>query len=159
MTGISRRQFLRGNFSAKKAAIRPPWALAEAAFVSACTRCCDCVNACPQHILVIDGNGQPTVDFGRGECTFCGECAEACLPRALYRKESEAPWRLKAHIENNCLARNNVVCRACGDACPVQAIRFRPNIMAAAQPEIEAVICNGCGACYAPCPANAIRLA
>lgn len=159
MTDISRRQFLRGDFSGKKAVIRPPWALAETAFTAACTRCCDCVNACPQHILVVDRNGQPTVDFDRGECTFCGKCAEACQPRALQKKQGEAPWQLKAHIGNGCIARNNVVCRACGDACPVQAIRFRPAVMAAAQPEIEAEKCTGCGACFAPCPVSAIRLA
>lgn len=158
MTNISRRQFLRGDFSAKKTAIRPPWALAETDFLAACTRCRDCVNVCPEHILVFDKGAYPTVDFARGECTFCGKCAEACLPRALQKREGETPWPLKAHIGNSCVARNNVVCRACGDACAVQAIRFRPAVMAAAQPEVDAKKCTGCGACFAPCPANAIRI-
>lgn len=158
MADISRRQFLHGDFSGRKTATRPPWALAEDAFAAVCTRCCDCVGACPQHILVPDKDMRPTVDFSRGECTFCGKCVEACLPRALERQEGTAPWRLKAIILGNCLANANVVCRACGDACPVQAIRFRPVRMAAAQPEVDAALCTGCGACHSPCPVRAIRI-
>lgn len=159
MADISRRQFLRGNFSGRKIVLRPPWARAEAAFVAACTRCGDCISACPQHILALDMEARPMLDFGRGECTFCGKCVDACQPQALVKREGEPPWLLKATIRENCLARANVVCRACGDACPVQAIRFRPAIMAAARPEVDASLCTGCGACYAPCPAQAIKLA
>ena len=87
MAQISRRQFLRGNFSGSNTVPRPPWALAEAAFASACTRCGDCINACPQHILVLDREARPTLDFGRGECTFCGKCVDACQPQALMKRE------------------------------------------------------------------------
>lgn len=159
MADISRRQFLRGDFSGRKAVPpRPPWARPETAFLAACTRCCDCINVCPQHILVLDREAHPTVDFARGECTFCGKCADSCVPRALEKAEDEPPWRLKAHIRNNCLAKTNVVCRACGDACTAQAIRFSPRVMAAAEPEVDAGLCTGCGACYAPCPVQAIRI-
>lgn len=158
MADISRRQFLRGDFSGRNTVPRPPWALAEAAFIAACTRCRDCIDACPQHILVTDKDARPTVDFGRGECTFCGKCVEACQPRALEKREDAPPWQLRAQIQNNCLAKSNVVCRACGDACTVQAIRFRPTVMAAAQPEVDNSLCTGCGACCAPCPAQAIRI-
>ena len=159
MAQISRRQFLRGNFSGSNAVPRPPWALAEAACASACRRCGDCIIACPQHILVADKDLRPIVDFSRGECTFCGQCAEACRPRALEKTEGVPPWQLKARIQSNCLAKSNVVCRACGDACPVQAIRFSPKVMSAAQPEVSNALCTGCGACCAPCPAQAIRIA
>ena len=158
MADISRRQFLRGDFSGKKAVPRPPWVRAEAAFVAACTRCCDCINTCPQHILALDKDARPTVDFGRGECTFCGKCVEACQPRALEKREGEPPWQLKAHVQSTCLAKSNVVCRACGDACPVQAIRFSPKVMSAAQPQVDESLCTGCGACYTPCPVQAIHI-
>lgn len=159
MVDMSRRQFLRGDFSSKKTVVRPPWARAEAAFLAVCTRCCDCVNICPQHILLLDKDAWPTVDFSRGECTFCGECAAACQPKALEKREGVLPWQLKAKIQHNCLAHSNVVCRACGDACPVQAIRFSPTPMAAARPVVDNDLCTGCGACYTPCPVQAIRLA
>lgn len=159
MVDISRRKFLRGDFSARKVVVRPPWARDETAFLAACTRCCDCVNVCPQHILVLDQKARPTVDFSRGECTFCGECAKACQPQALEKREGAPPWQFKAQIQNNCLAKTNVVCRACGDACAVQAIRFSPAPMAAAQPAVDGGLCTGCGACYSPCPVQAIRIA
>jgi len=59
MVDISRRQFLRGDFSSRKTIVRPPWARAEPAFLAACTRCCDCVNVCPQHILLLDKDARP----------------------------------------------------------------------------------------------------
>ena len=93
-------------------------------------------------------------EFGQG-----GKCVEACTPRALERREGAPPWQRKALIEGACLAMANVVCRACGDACPERAIRFRPKPMAAAQPEVIGALCTGCGACVAPCPARAVRIA
>ena len=107
----------------------------------------------------MDKEARPTVDFSRAECTFCGECVEACRPKALEKREDVPPWRFKAQILSNCLAKANVVCRACGDACAVQAIRFSPALMAAAQPVVDGEVCTGCGACYAPCPVQAIRIA
>lgn len=159
MTDITRRQFLRGDFSRRKTPLRPPWALAEPAFIAACTRCRECVVACPERILAPDANGYPAVDFTRGECTFCAKCLEACAPKALLRTEGQAPWLLKAHIGDACVAKSNVVCRSCGDACPVQAIRFSPRLNAAALPEVALPTCTGCGACVAPCPADAVSLA
>ncbi len=157
---LSRRDFLRGKFTpSKPKSPRPPWALAEPAFVDACTRCGDCQRACPERIIVEDGEGRPTVNFSVSACTFCGKCVEACQPRALRREEeSAAPWQIKAHILDSCLAKHHVVCRSCGDACPVQAIRFRPQVMDTAQPQVDPQICTGCGACVAPCPVDALRI-
>lgn len=70
MVDLSRRGFLRGRVR-PKAEIRPPWALPESEFVDRCTRCNDCLKACPQGILVPGDGAYPTVEFSRGECTFC----------------------------------------------------------------------------------------
>jgi ferredoxin-type protein NapF len=153
----TRRQFLRGNFSPRPAPLRPPWALAETAFLAACTRCGDCIRACPKAILVTEG-GYPRVDFGRGECTFCGDCLTACASGALCRTDEQPPWRLELVIANACLAQRDVVCRTCGEACAPGAIRFRPRLGGAALPEADAALCTGCGACVAPCPVQAISL-
>ena len=66
MVDASRRGFLRGR-PRPRAEIRPPWALTEPAFSARCTRCGDCLTACPQKILVAGDGGFPTVDFARGE--------------------------------------------------------------------------------------------
>ncbi|BAL22649.1 ferredoxin-type protein NapF [Azoarcus sp. KH32C] len=154
---ISRRGFLRGHRDPLQAVQFPPWSGRPDDFPDRCTRCGDCVKACPTAILITGDGAFPTVDFGRGECTFCGDCVAACGVRAL-RRDGESPWNLKAVIGDGCVARQAVECRVCGEACPVGAIRFRPTIGGIAQPQLDSALCTGCGACQAPCPVGALRL-
>jgi ferredoxin-type protein NapF len=155
---VSRRQFMRGDFKARHAPQRPPWALAEESFLAACSRCGACVPVCPTRILVIV-RGYPEVDFKRGECTFCGACASACKDGALLRGDGDAaPWPIKARIAENCLPRRGVECRICGDHCPAAAIRFSPRLGGPPVAEVIAESCTGCGACVAPCPVDAISV-
>jgi ferredoxin-type protein NapF len=155
---LSRRGFLRGRVR-PKAEIRPPWALPESAFVDRCTRCNDCLKACPQGILVPGDSGYPTVEFSRGECIFCADCVTACQPRALLRaSEDAAPWPYKALVSEACLPKKGVECRVCGDFCDVRAIRFTPRIGGNPLPDIDPETCTGCGACVAPCPATALSI-
>ena len=152
-----RRRFLRGRFRSGSGELRPPWALA-AAFEDRCDRCGECIRACPERIVVIGSGGFPEVDFRNGECTFCGDCATSCKPAALLRSDDAAAWALKASIGETCLAADGIECRVCGEACGAGAIRFRPRIGGIALPQLDASGCTGCGACYAPCPANAIEM-
>lgn len=157
MNVLSRRRFLRGGFSAEPGVLRPPWALPEPAFVDRCTRCDACISACPAAILAAGSGGFPLVDFGRGECTFCGDCARACVPGALDPARPLA-WQLAVRVGAGCLAAANIVCRSCGDACQSAAIRFRPQVGLAARPVVDAAACNGCGACVRACPQDAVDL-
>lgn len=157
MVDASRRGFLRGR-PRPLAEIRPPWALPEAAFIDRCTRCNDCLKACPQKILVVGDGGYPTVDFSRAECTFCADCVAACQPKALLRQGDGVPWALKAVISDACLARRGVECRVCGDFCEARAIRFTPRLGGSPLPEVASDSCTGCGACVAPCPTRAIAV-
>lgn len=151
----ARRAFLRGRGRAE-APIRPPGARPEPAFLDACTRCGDCVAACPERILLAGDGGFPVLDAGRGECTFCARCAESCGSQALLPALIAAwPWR--AAIGAGCLAAAGVVCQACRDACPASAIRFPPT-RGAPVPALQAEACTGCGACVAACPAQAIAM-
>lgn len=155
---LSRRQFLTGVIPTRKPpALRPPWALVEPEFLAACTRCNDCVAACPAGI-VVRRDGLPEVDFSKGECTFCGDCATVCKTGALSRREGVNPWHIVADISGQCLAQVNIVCRSCGDACSSAAIRFQPRMGGAALPVVDAGKCTGCGACVAACPQTAIRM-
>ena len=155
---VNRRQFLRGNFMAARGPQRPPWALAEEAFLNACTRCGACVPVCPTQIIVIV-RGYPEVDFKHGECTFCAACSLACRDGALPRADAQTPpWQIKARIADSCLAERGVECRICGDRCAVAAIRFSPRLGGPPVAEIDTASCTGCGACVAPCPANAISI-
>jgi ferredoxin-type protein NapF len=157
MVDASRRGFFRGR-PRPRPENRPPWALDEARFVDVCTRCNDCLKACPEQILVAGDGAYPSVDFRRGECTFCGECVTACLPHALLRQEATPPWPYKATVSTACLPHKGVECRVCGDFCDARAIRFTPRLGGNPLPEIDAEKCTGCGACVAPCPTQAIAI-
>lgn len=157
MVDASRRGFFRGR-PRPKAEIRPPWALPEAEFTECCTRCNDCLSACPEQIVVSGDGGFPTIDFARGECTFCGDCVNACQPLALLKIAEQVPWSYKALIAPNCLPHKGVECRVCGDYCDARAIRFLPRIGGSPLPEIDVEKCTGCGACIAPCPVTALTI-
>ncbi|MBS1159432.1 MAG: ferredoxin-type protein NapF [Proteobacteria bacterium] len=142
--------------------MRPPWALAEAAFLEKCTRCAACLDACPTHLLVKGGGGFPVADFTPGQapegCTFCGDCRRACHDGALQQVDGQPAWSLRAVFGETCLAARNVVCRTCGEACEVGAISFPPRLGGVARPQLVADACSGCGACLADCPTQAIRV-
>ncbi len=157
---ITRIDLLRGKFLRKIAVVRPPWARAEAAFTDTCRRRGDCLAACPEKIITSGRGGFPVVDFGRGECTFCGDCVKACRSGALVPPASEdiRPWNLGAVIGPACLALNGVLCRLCGASCESAAISFRLVVGGGAVARIDTAACTGCGACVTSCPSHAIAI-
>ncbi len=155
---ISRRQFLRADFSSRRSMLRPPWALAEAQFLSQCDGCARCAEACPTHVVSLV-NRYPQIDFLSGECTFCKRCAETCPTGALQRPVAEhAPWTIAAQVSNDCLAHEGVMCLVCKEYCDARAISFPPKLGHTAIPVVDAGRCTGCGACVAPCPTRAISM-
>jgi len=154
---VSRSRVLRGQFHKKPDAIYPPWSFTSGSnFFARCTRCGQCAEACPEGIISADRDGLPVVKFSDGECTFCGECAEKCMEGALVHTTDEAPWSLKASVTANCLSVQGVMCRACMENCEPQSITFRLATKGRSLPVIDEASCTGCGACVAPCVANAI---
>ena len=158
MAALSRRRFLRGEFSSTGKEFHPPWALGATAFASACSRCEACIAACSASILIRGAGGYPTVDFVRGACTFCGQCVSACRDGALRRDEGALPWALRAVFGDTCLSVRGVVCRVCGDICEATAIRFRPRAGGVSEPQLDVASCSGCGACVSGCPVDAISM-
>jgi ferredoxin-type protein NapF len=161
---LSRRALLtRRSARAEPAGVRPPWSIV--AFDQSCDSCGACLPACPEGILVADRAGRPVVDFSRGGCTFCGDCATACLPRndlpaAIDPSVLAARvLPLLAHLGGACISVQGVTCRLCGDPCEPRAIRFRPLVGGRVLPEISAETCTGCGVCVSVCPVGAITMA
>lgn len=157
---LHRRQLLRGRIAERGLPLRPPWSITEVAFVDRCERCDDCIDACEPGILVRGDGGFPGVDFRAGACTFCAACVDACKPQALRsdRRDPASAWSLTVQIDESCLSMRGVTCRACGDRCPVDAIRFRLQTGGRAVPELSAASCTACGACASVCPADAVRI-
>ena len=61
-------------------------------------------------------------------------------------------------MKSNCLSENSVVCRSCGEACDVGAIRFKLVVGGSALLEMNTTQCNGCGECISVCPVGAIEM-
>ena len=138
--------------------MRPPWALPESSFVDTCTRCDQCISVCPEKILRKGGAGFPQVNFTYGECTFCADCISVCETGALHSQKKQQPWQIKAILNTTFLAVQGVICVVCAEQCESRSIRFTPQAGKVALPEIDLTTCTGCGACYRPCPANAIAI-
>ena len=119
--------------------------------------CGDCSTACPQAILSPGADGLPILSLSERECTLCGRCAESCQEPVFAGRETPA-FLHRAAIEETCFAQRGIHCQTCGDACPQAAIRFRPQLGGPPLPEVSAASCNGCGACLAVCPAEAVAL-
>ncbi|MDX8390386.1 MAG: ferredoxin-type protein NapF [Mariprofundaceae bacterium] len=157
--GMNRRQFLSMGMKGTTPFVRPPWALDEDLFQAACTRCGDCLEVCPEDILIREGReGYPFVDFNRGACTFCRRCVDVCSTTALNQSPNHLPWQIKANVNSNCLAAGQVICTTCAEQCEAGAIRFKPLVGKVAEPSISGSTCTGCGACVALCPSQAVEV-
>ena len=158
-----RRLFTRRAVAARAVASepRPPWSLPEAAFTLACTRCGQCIDACPTGVLVAGEGGFPTVRFASASCTFCGSCACNCPATCFTRAGGPAAdaWPLRAAVDETCLESRGVTCRSCEAACDADALRFRPRLGGGSHVRVEQASCTGCGACVASCPVGALTVA
>jgi ferredoxin-type protein NapG len=135
-----------------------------------CTRCGDCVDACPHHIvfplssrLGVQVAGTPALDLLDKGCHLCDDwpCVEACKPRALVMPEVDAddgkpnevnepdlPLMALARVDmQTCLPYIGPECCACRGVCPV------PNAMSweTEQPHINPDLCVGCALCREAC--------
>ena len=161
----SRRGFLRGrppaaNRADQAVAPRPPWALQpDSAFIAQCTRCTDCVRACPRSVLRSGDGGYPETDFSSAGCTLCGDCRRACGTGAIRQDDAAQAFARRVQVGSACLTRHGVECRVCGDACDTRALRFVPAIGGISQLQVILDSCTGCGECLGRCPASALSLA
>lgn len=157
---ISRSRVFRHTRPASTDGFRPPWSLPENVFIALCTGCGGCRDECPRGLLQKGAGGLPFIDFALGACNFCGECVDACARGALtqrYRGANWGAWTLKARVSGDCLIGAGVMCQQCVDQCAMHAIHL-PHDRDDPHPSIDAQVCNGCGACYTSCPADAISL-
>jgi len=150
------RRFLFRPAAARAAVQRPPGALAEPAFLAACSRCNACITACPPQVIRRGDGGFPEMSFLQAGCDGCGACVPVCAPAALRAPARFEGW--SAQVGPSCLARRGVECRVCGEACDAAAIRFRPRLGGVSLPEIDPDACTGCGACVGVCPSGAVSM-
>lgn len=145
-----------------KRLVRPPGALPEAAFATACTRCGACIEACPEATLAIGSDGFPVAETWRSACALCPKtpCIAACEPQALI-PTPPAQFRLGVVfvMERLCLNFGHTpkspddddeVCDRCLDWCPIpHALVAEDSVV----PKVDPEHCTGCGLCVAHCAA------
>lgn len=140
---------------------RPPGAVDEVSFLNGCTRCNECISACPVGAIVHaparfrEAAGTPMIDLHASACIMCEDtpCIAACKPGVL---NANQPRKMGvAWIQTMaCLAHTGSFCTVCSERCPVpSAIE-----VSAGKPRINGSACTGCGVCASVCPAptNAI---
>jgi len=142
--------------------IRPPFAAPELEFLSRCTRCSDCISACPHGVLFPLDAGlglasarTPAADLLNNPCRLCDDwpCVVACETGALRLPDGDddarpLPRLAVASIDSSrCLPYSGPECGACADSCPVPGAL----LWEGPKPRIEASACTGCGLCREAC--------
>ena len=169
---MDRREFLRNSFGKASQAvvkqvdariserakhwIRPPYAISEIEFLLACTRCNECIKACPHEVLFplasrlgADVVGTPAMDLLHKGCHLCEDwpCVEACEPRALLKSDNDLKLARLDINKEVCLPYQGPECGVCESACVVEgALVFEMN-----RPVINEEKCTGCAMCREAC--------
>lgn len=150
--------------------IRPPFAGLENEFLAKCTRCHDCLKACPHDTIFPLSQrlgkqiaSTPALDLTNGACHLCQgwPCVNACESGALELPEKETlnsaeedepvspqPRLAEVFIDpETCLPFMGPECGVCGSVCPVpDAITWDLS-----KPQINMDICTGCAMCRQSC--------
>ncbi|MBS1257887.1 MAG: Ferredoxin-type protein NapG [Candidatus Scalindua arabica] len=137
--------------------IRPPGALKEKEFLAMCTKCDECIKACPHYSIrklnkdfdIADGT--PIIIPEEAPCYMCEGflCIKACKDGALIEvKEKEDVVMGKAYInEDNCMAYGVQFCEQCVKNCPIPDAMYKEDN----KPVVRREKCVGCGICETVC--------
>lgn len=150
--------------------LRPPGAISDALFLSACTRCGLCVRACPYDTLMLSKMSRPALGtpyYTPREipCEMCEDlpCIKACPTGALDSSITDAEMiNMGTAVlvdEENCLAFLGLRCEVCYRVCPVIdkaiTLELQENTRTGAHanfiPVVHAEFCTGCGLCEKKC--------
>ena len=130
--------------------LRPPGAVGEAIFLERCTKCSDCMKACPHESIVIHQDGTPVIYPDQMPCYLCDDtpCIAACATEALLPVGSVNETRMGVAVINHRLCTAGQGCHACVSKCPTDALTMDFD----AQRLVVAVErCVGCGMCEHVC--------
>jgi ferredoxin-type protein NapG len=145
--------------------LRPPGALEEPAFLAMCTRCTDCLDACPYESIRRLGPeygevaDTPAIVPHEAPCYVCKDlpCITACTTGALQPLERQNVRMATAVIDlGRCYQARGQPCDYCVTRCPFkgEAIGWDHR----GWPRIEPQSCAGCSVCAYLCPAEAITV-
>jgi ferredoxin-type protein NapG len=131
--------------------LRPPGAVEEVDFLERCTKCGDCLEACPYEAIVHNSQDDTPVIFQEtSPCRLCEDfpCIDACETEALLPVNSprDIQMGLAVVMHQDCTADQG--CNACVSKCPTQAISMNFSNF---RVMIDEQGCVGCGICQHIC--------
>ena len=130
--------------------LRPPGAAGEAIFLERCTKCSDCMKACPHQSIVIHQDGTPVIFPDQMPCYLCDDtpCIAACATEALLPVGSVQEARMGMAVVNHRLCTAGQGCHACVSKCPTNALAMDFD---AQRLVVSGERCVGCGMCEHIC--------
>lgn len=139
--------------------LRPPGAVAEVDFLERCTKCGDCVKACPYHSIIShQTDGFPIIFADQAPCRLCDDfpCVAACETEALVPCADRTEIRMGVAVVSarECTAEQG--CHACVSQCPTQALSMSFSEMRLL---VQDERCVGCGICEQVCKTVNDRIA
>lgn len=155
--------------------IRPPGS-ADTNFNALCSRCGNCMKACPYALIVpdlgatgVDGLFTPVLKFrsqnsAQEEFCFqnCTLCTQVCPSGAIRFMKTEEKQQTAIGLarvdKKTCIAwEKGEYCVVCQEFCPYQAI-IEEDHKKVKCPVVDEEKCRGCGACESQCPALPIAI-
>jgi MauM/NapG family ferredoxin protein len=138
-SNASNYQGIMRRFPKNNKAMRPPGALPEKEFLSACTRCAECMKVCPTNALQPalletgpEGIWTPLLVPSVGPCAEkCTACGDVCPTHAIQPFSwQDKRYKIKMGLANvdrsTCIAYNGGRdCVVCAEVCPYSAVVFR----------------------------------
>ncbi|MDO8546415.1 MAG: 4Fe-4S dicluster domain-containing protein [Nitrospirales bacterium] len=139
--------------------LRPPGAVEEELFLDRCTKCGDCLPACPYGSIKKDqANGYPVLFANESACHLCDDfpCIAACETEALLPVEDRTEVRMGMAVVSRTDCMGDQGCRFCLAKCPVGALSVD---FIDAYPVVDHEKCVGCGICEQVCSGVNDRIA